>query len=71
VGKWASCIRLMDINTKETIDIVELDNNEAAFSICTCIFHDKGGEVFLVVGTAKDLVLNPRSSEAGPISFLN
>lgn len=67
VGKWASCIRLMDINTKETIDIVELDNNEAAFSICTCIFHDKGGEVFLVVGTAKDLVLNPRSSEAGYI----
>lgn len=65
VGKWASCIRLLDINTKETIDMVELDNNEAAFSVATCIFHDRGGEIFLVVGTAKGLVLNPRKCEAG------
>lgn len=55
----------MDIHTKETIDVVELDNNEAAFSATTCIFHDRGGEVFLVVGTAKGLVLNPRKCEAG------
>jgi splicing factor 3B subunit 3 len=67
VGKWASCVRLLDVNTKQTIDVVELDNNEAAFSACTCVFHDRGGEIFLVVGTAKGLVLNPRSCDAGYI----
>jgi splicing factor 3B subunit 3 len=29
--------------------------------MCTCVFHEKGGEVLVVVGTAKDFVLNPRS----------
>ncbi len=65
VGNWASCIRLLDIHTKETLDIVELDNNEAAFSATTCVFHDKAGEIFLVVGTAKGLILQPRSMQAG------
>ena len=65
MGKWASCVRLLDVNTKQTIDVVELDNNEAAFSACTCVFHDRGGEIFLGVGTAKGLVLNPRSCDAG------
>ena len=31
----------------------ELADNEAAFSVCVCPFHDKGEEPFVVIGTAK------------------
>jgi len=47
-----------------TLDCVELQDNEAAFSICTCVFHDHN-EVFIVIGTAKDLILHPRSCSSG------
>lgn len=29
------------------------------------MFHDKEGEVFLIVGTSKDLILNPRHCPGG------
>jgi len=50
-----------------TLDLLQLTNNEGAISICTCVFHDKGGEVFIVVGTAKDFRFNPRSHNGGYI----
>jgi hypothetical protein len=40
---------------------VELADNESAFSVCHVRFYDKGPEVYLLVGTVKDLVLHPRS----------
>jgi hypothetical protein len=72
------------------LDLVELDDNEAAFrynfgfffsllfllaiqtllililkqSVCTCTFRDHD-EVFVIVGTAKDLKLHPRSCSGG------
>eukprot|EP01087_Luapelamoeba_hula_P013056 TRINITY_DN3708_c0_g1_i1.p1 TRINITY_DN3708_c0_g1~~TRINITY_DN3708_c0_g1_i1.p1 ORF type:complete len:1235 (+),score=206.04 TRINITY_DN3708_c0_g1_i1:98-3802(+) len=61
-SKWASCLRLFDVTSKETIDILELENNEAAFSMCTCTFHDRAGEIFLIVGTVKDLQMLPTPS---------
>lgn len=64
-GKWASCIRTYDVAGNITHDILELEDNEAAVSICTCVFHDKGNEVFVVVGTAKDYHLKPRASNGG------
>ncbi len=64
-GKWASCIRLLDVNQNQTLDMLELEENEAAFSLCTCVFHDKDGEVFLIVGTAKDLTYHPRTCSGG------
>lgn len=64
-GQWASCIRLFDPLENKTLQIIELSDNEAAFSVCTCTFHDHPSDEFLVVGTAKDLVLQPRSCTAG------
>jgi len=64
-GNWASCIRLHNAADNVTLDLIDLDNNEAALCICTCVFHDREGEVFVVVGTAKDLKLHPRSSSGG------
>ena len=66
--KWASCIRVVDATTLQTLERLELADNEAAFSICTCRFHDKGDESFVVIGTAKNLKIHPRSCSQGFIS---
>lgn len=44
---------------------LDLDENEAAFSIAICYFERGGGEPFLVVGTGQNVVLAPRSSSGG------
>ena len=64
-GKWASCVRVVDPTTLTTLDLVELPDNEAAVSVAPVVFHDRGGEVFLLVGTVKDMLLHPRSCSAG------
>lgn len=66
-GKWASCIRIVDGRTGETLELVELSLNEAAVSLTTVAFHDRGGEVFICVGTATDLCLHPRKHSAAAI----
>jgi len=60
-GKWAGCIRVVDPLTLETVCIKELEEDEAAFSMTTVEFSDRGGEIFLAVGTVKGLILKPRS----------
>jgi splicing factor 3B subunit 3 len=65
-GMWASAIRVMDPINKEVKSLIELDQNEAAFSICIVKFSSRpASQTFLLVGVAKDLVLNPRSCKAG------
>ena len=62
---WASCIHVVDpINAKETLQQIDLDENEAAVSIATVSFASQDDETFLVVGTGKDMVVNPRSFAA-------
>ena len=60
-GKWASCVRLLDPKSEETLELAELDNGEAALSLACVVFHSRGGEAFVVVGTARNLVLHPRN----------
>jgi len=64
-GGWASCLRLLDVVESRTLDLLNLGNNEGAVSICTCVFHDKGGEVFICVGTGKDVKYYPNRSNNG------
>ena len=45
--------------------MVHLDNNEAAFSIAVVPFSAKNNELHLVVGTAQDTFLAPRSCTSG------
>ncbi len=54
---WASCITLLDGDT-QIIDRIELDSNEAAFC---CAWVNFGKEQVVVVGTARDVVMSPRS----------
>ncbi|KAL2428780.1 Pre-mRNA-splicing factor rse1 [Exophiala dermatitidis] len=65
-GHWASCIQVVDpVNTKSVVFTLELEDNECATSITTAPFASQDDEVFLIVGTAKDLVVSPRSFSAG------
>lgn len=64
-GKWASCIRVLDAISGNATELLELSDNEAAFSLCTCRFGHRSEETFIVVGTAKDMTLHPRRVTAG------
>lgn len=65
-GHWASCIHVVDpISAKDILQRIDLEDNEAAVSITTVAFSSQDDEVFLVVGTGKDMMVNPRSFSAG------
>jgi splicing factor 3B subunit 3 len=49
----------------KTIRVVHLDNNEAAFSLAVVPFEARSNELHLVVGTAQDTLLSPRSCTSG------
>jgi splicing factor 3B subunit 3 len=59
-GRWGSCVRVLDMASGATKCVLELPANEAAFSVCACRFAQHSEEIFVVVGTAKDLTLHPR-----------
>lgn len=63
-GKWASCIRIIDPVEPSVKGWLELRNNEAALSLCTCRFAEHSEETFIVVGTAQDLTLHPKKFKA-------
>ena len=65
-GHWASCIQIVDpVATKSVVSTITLEDNEAAVSIAAVPFAGQDDEIFLVVGTAKDMVVSPRSYSAG------
>ncbi|KAL4791857.1 CPSF A subunit region-domain-containing protein [Aspergillus venezuelensis] len=67
-GHWASCIQVVDpLETNSVIATIELEENEAAVSIAAVPFTSQDDETFLVVGTAKDMTVNPPSSGGGYI----
>ncbi|KAI2618721.1 pre-mRNA-splicing factor rse-1 [Hypomontagnella submonticulosa] len=65
-GRWASCISVVDpLTEKRVLQTLELSENEAAVSMATVSFASQDNETFLVVGTAKDMIVNPRQFSAG------
>jgi splicing factor 3B subunit 3 len=64
-GKWASCIRVFDPMALATLQVVELPDNEAAFSVAHVQFFEKSHEMFLLVGTVRDMTLHPRKHSGG------
>ncbi|KAI0008531.1 CPSF A subunit region-domain-containing protein [Xylariaceae sp. FL0662B] len=68
-NRWASCINVVDPLGDEprTLQRIDLEDNEAAVSAAVVSFASQDGESFLVVGTGKDMVVNPRQSSAGYI----
>ena len=63
-GKWASCVRVVDPVSRETLSLIELSDNEAALSLAMVPLRDRAGETFVMVGTVKDMTLHPRQLTA-------
>ncbi|CAH7667624.1 CPSF A subunit region-domain-containing protein [Phakopsora pachyrhizi] len=65
-GKWASCIRIANPLEKVTLSKVDLDDNECATSVAIVSFANQEGNLpVLVVGTAKDAFVQPRTCKNG------
>ncbi|KAM9510361.1 splicing factor 3B subunit 3-like [Guaruba guarouba] len=71
-GQWASVIRVMNPIQGNTLDLVQLEQNEAAFSVAVCRFSmlRAGPTGSYCPGmcwweSLKDLILNPRSVAGG------
>ncbi|OQS05115.1 pre-mRNA-splicing factor RSE1, partial [Thraustotheca clavata] len=60
-GTWTSQLRIVDPTTLDTLLCHAFDPNERALSLSTCVFHDRGGETFLIVGTVKNMLLHSPS----------
>ncbi|PTB46472.1 Pre-mRNA-splicing factor rse1 [Trichoderma asperellum] len=61
--RWASCISVVDplAEDGQVLQKIDLEENEAAVSLAIVTFASQDNETFLVVGTGKDMVVNPRS----------
>lgn len=57
---WASTIEIVEPIKLQVVNRFEFEKNEAAFAICSCRFETKNKE-YLIVGTAVDQVLIPKS----------
>ncbi|PWA33076.1 hypothetical protein CCH79_00013090 [Gambusia affinis] len=64
-GQWASLVRLVNPIQGTTLDQVQLEQNEAAFSVAVCRFPNTADDWFVLVGVARDMILNPRSVGGG------
>lgn len=63
-GQWASCLRLVDPTSLNTVYVTEMDNNEAVVSMNIAVL--KGWvEPLLVVGTAEGLRYCPMDCNGG------
>lgn len=65
-NSWSSCVRIVDAANAETLCVEEIKNNERVVSI-THAYFTKADEVLLVVGSAKNFVLQPRDCDGGMI----
>ena len=68
--RWASCINVIDpVSDAEpqVIHTVNMEDNEATTAVALVSFSGQENEEFLVVGTGKDMVVNPRSFSEGYI----
>ncbi|KAG7422627.1 Pre-mRNA-splicing factor rse1 [Fusarium oxysporum f. sp. rapae] len=66
-SQWASCISIVDPIGEQVLQKIDLEGNEAAISVAVVPFTSQDGENFLLVGTGKDMILNPRQSSGGYI----
>ncbi|KAJ3118747.1 Splicing factor 3B subunit 3 [Phlyctochytrium bullatum] len=65
-GNWASCVRLINPLTGDTLSLHDLEDNNAAFCAQVVTFPATApGETFVIVGGARGAIPNPRSCRNG------
>ena len=63
-GKWASCVRVVDVSGKiVTKQVFELPEDEAAVSVCACSFAERPAETFVLVGSVLGLKSRARAPQ--------
>lgn len=60
-GKWGGCVRIVDLKSQQTVQLIPLDTNEGCISACVCKF-DELELPCLVLGTVYGMRLNKASS---------
>jgi splicing factor 3B subunit 3 len=69
-GNWASCIQVVDpVSEKAVTHTVEIKANQSLVSAALVYFESRGEEVFLAVGTAKDLSFQPYKCASASIQI--
>ena len=68
-GQWASCVRVINPTDLTTTELFELSGNEAAFSMIITNKLGAGDMTYLVLGSAKDMKIKPKSCTIGYISI--
>lgn len=69
-GRWGSCVRLLDPSDScATLDVVEMQKNEAALCCASVRFHSRGGEALLAVGTVTNMTLHPLKQTASHVAL--
>lgn len=63
-GAWSSSIRIIDPIKLESVCLLSLEENEAAFSECIMQFSNDP-EWYLIVGTVQNLFLSPKRFTSG------
>lgn len=58
-------MRESHLDQGKTVGLFPLDENEGAFSLAIVPFTEKGGKLHLVVGTAVDAHVSPKSFTRG------
>lgn len=64
-GKWASVVRVINPIKGETSELVELEQDHAAFSVAVVRFIGRPNETYVVVGSAFGMLLNPHTCKSG------
>mmetsp|Transcript_37114 Transcript_37114/g.36700 ORF Transcript_37114/g.36700 Transcript_37114/m.36700 type:complete len:282 (-) Transcript_37114:680-1525(-) len=67
-GQWASCIRVINPIDLTTVHLMELGANEAAFSMFITDRLGAGDTTYLILGSAKNMKIKPKSCDLGFIS---
>jgi splicing factor 3B subunit 3 len=68
-GTWASCLRIMSPKDLKTIELIEFVDKEVVLSMAFITFEEHQKDTYLVLGSAKNFVLHPRSCEAAYITL--
>ncbi|MEN2497921.1 MAG: Splicing factor 3B subunit 3, partial [Marteilia pararefringens] len=65
-GQWASLLRVLDLQSFETLLKIPLQQNDAAMSVAVLKFSSFN-DLYVLVGCSTSLELNPRKSKGGAI----
>ncbi|KAL5455420.1 hypothetical protein PMIN06_004506 [Paraphaeosphaeria minitans] len=70
-GQWASCIQIVDpVTEKKVLQSLELKDNKSAVSVALTYFESRGdNDMYLCVGTVKDLRFTPYQYKSASIQL--